>query len=1688
MSLLDELTGGGSADELVEELFDALGIWDSIEDSFGTFDKSYTSGYEYYMGMHLGVCNGPVDEILEIKMDGLTAWKGSARPGEIADCAAGYGLGIPTTQEDADQHALPLNVPDLIPINQEHLFGGEKSRGGALGVVDVLTGVATQGVNPYLQLKCGDRVPAYRGVLSLVFRSDLTSAKEYVYTSFWLGPIGRHIRRAKLSEAPTHHTGFYWGAMQASVKEVTVKVFRSLQGWDGTPVFYPEKATITLDSVKHNNPVHMIYQCLTNRRWGMRRPYALINDANFRLVADQLYAEGFGLSMQWTGKAKIEGFIVAILKHIDGNLYLNPTTGLYELILTRKATDEELAAAPLFTVDHAVADGLGKFNRPGWGEMINDLTIGYLKPDGEKKVSVSDQNAAAIAIQGEVVSESVDYFGIRNEGLAKRVLARDLMAMSTPLATITDLKLNRLQPAAGTAISGAFALHEGALIRLRIPDFKLDDVAFRIVAINFGELTDTTVTITVLEDVYSMPTIAYIGSLTEEWVDPVRASENFPLPNVRYASMSYHTVLQMMGAAGATYLNPEYAAFCVMADAPAAMDQIRGMTVFSADTDSIAAAAQIGPTSQLCPTSLLDGALGIHDGAGNLVNTFKIKGLNALSLVGAIGSWFLVDEEKILCTDVNYDSESVDYLTMTVERGVIDTIPAEHADGAKMWWFNDISGSRTVGNTFLKAEQPYLWVASNSSMDMVALTLATPKLHPTLTADWYAPYPPARVTFEGEMYRESIGASFEMQVSGRNRLTQSNQFLGWDETGTEPETGTSLEVKVFDEDTEALLETVTGIPMLGPEAYYKYEGPSATNIRVEVQTVRGSVKSPQVFKHSAQVCGYGAGYGLFYGGNNRNGVFLTVPGTQYDGTRVFATDKLAAPYSKFGDGRWWDFGGVDASAQGLQQSPGTQFVARVSSRDEEAAIAYHLPVAEGHPSSATFSGVWVAPPAGLTTVETLSYAWPAYKAEVNSTFTTGRYGRVYRPPVGQARASMTQVIPIPDASQDFISSLQGKLHLHFWYGTDLDGTSGADLGRVYAEFLDQDFNILSYNDGGVVDQFDTGWLDAETDALFPQDAYQNSRWRPVDVTVPANPSDGIPVGARYVRLTFLMKNVTSGDCRATFNLIAGRITSMAPLTSDALAVATVSSTSGFPINAELQDIANGWAVMTDGIDGWAASSAGKLKNLALQTAMGAAGSDSVCSSISWSKLYGGSWIVNINDGDFIATLGEVENPELFDSAQTEIYETGVGTGESISANADISWIGQIADRMIAIGVSSDDPTSAVMYKSDKAISDANFSLYHYVLVSDTLPLAYADIRNWVYYPPESKWYVFGVSGDIALGRLVAWKSSDGLTWTKVKVAAASNTAKISYPFLRRTGSSTWAIQIFGGANLYSYNGAWTKTRATLNPILMGRFATAGVSQWRPEDVDLYESDAASWHNSVMLRTGQFEYSANTETGNLGQYYAGATLGFDTLALGQDTTGVKLVSPLNHPYGVKIATCADLNTQLSDAGYLNNGAAADVVGIYGRNTGKRYVEVMVAPLVGASTVTPVIAIGAAVAAGPREKCKAKSSALFTLNGDIFTKGRYSCPGQITLGTTRVASGFRLISGNTVGIKFDFAAKTIRFYVDNLLVATVSGSTVDTVKQWFPVFASVGFQLNTNLGQKAFTYNPNTGGDSGYVGWI
>lgn len=476
-----------------------------------------TVGYRYYMGVQLAVCHGPVDNVRRIIIGEREAWSGS------------------------------VGGNATISVNKPELFGGESREGGVVGDVDVMMGASDQGRNTYLSGFQGATNPAYRGLLTLVFKS------------------------------------FLWSSGNPYFKAPWIEATRILSGWANDTPWNPDDAVInTLDM----NPAHMIYQCLTDPAWGMGYNTSDIGESSFAYAATLLKNEGFGLSLPWDQESSIEDFVKSILNHINGALGLNLATGKFELRLIRDDYD----IGTLTELNESNVLELKSFERAAFGDAVNEVVVIYVDRDGNEK-PVAVQNLASIAAQGGVISTTKKYPGIRDPDLAAKVAMRDLSTLASPLAQ-ASLTTNRVM----------WDKEKGDVVKLNWPTLGIDGVAFRITHIDKGTLTDSKITANLVEDIFGLPNSSYTVAPPSQWIDnvvpPVAADSGMAVES------PYWEVIKNVSLANQNQLEADYGFGMFMASRGAVRSPFGYILSASADDISYAdvGGGNFSPTGVLAST------------------------------------------------------------------------------------------------------------------------------------------------------------------------------------------------------------------------------------------------------------------------------------------------------------------------------------------------------------------------------------------------------------------------------------------------------------------------------------------------------------------------------------------------------------------------------------------------------------------------------------------------------------------------------------------------------------------------------------------------------------------------------------------------------------------------------------------------------------------------------------------------------------------------------------------------------------------------------------------------------------------------------------------------------------------------------------------------------------------------------
>ena len=237
----------------------------------GQSNKPQTIGYRYFMGIHMSLCRGPINELREIRVGDRVAWRGSA---------LGQARWL---------------------IAASSLFGGDEGEGGIYGTIDMMLGTETQPVNPRLKRMLGSAlVPAFRGMTTLFFDGLISSMNPYPK------PWAFRARRVTAGWDDDN----VWYQEKALI-------------WQGN------------DTITSMNPAHIIYEAFTNREWGRGRSATRIHDASFRAAADKLHAEGFGLCICWRRQEGLGALVKSVIDHIGGVLLDDLVTGQVSLHLIR---------------------------------------------------------------------------------------------------------------------------------------------------------------------------------------------------------------------------------------------------------------------------------------------------------------------------------------------------------------------------------------------------------------------------------------------------------------------------------------------------------------------------------------------------------------------------------------------------------------------------------------------------------------------------------------------------------------------------------------------------------------------------------------------------------------------------------------------------------------------------------------------------------------------------------------------------------------------------------------------------------------------------------------------------------------------------------------------------------------------------------------------------------------------------------------------------------------------------------------------------------------------------------------------------------------------------------------------------------------------------------------------------------
>lgn len=748
-------------------------ITEDVGDGFFNND-TITVGYRYYLGMQLAFCAGFSPRDLE-RGSGLVELRFDGKRPTGTTIASVPQFFIGPTLRGLNANGSTYNAEVIHPedyakqyvrltIDEPDIFGGKDGEGGFGGVIDFYYGQGGQEPNDYLQNAWGENdIPAFRGTCYAVLRQCYVGNSRYI----------------KSVSAVVQH--YPW-------------LFATSQGWE-----------INGDA----NPVAVIADMLTNRDYGLGRPVSSLDMDSFTYAANTCNAENLGISMNFDSAMEANAFVREVLRHIDGVLYRDPNTGAYKIKLAR--ADYDVRELPTLDESNVLALSM---TRAAWSDTKNIVKIRYTDRDADYTTAVVEhKNQANIDIRGVKDEDTYDFLGLSNAEAANKVAARVLKSVSTPLARFT-IKATR----------DVFDLYPCAVFKLSWEELGIEQMVCRVTNIAYGQLTDPTITIEAIEDVFGVMETQVAVPTNSGWTNPAHESL---APNVaaRLEEAPYHLVgserkvMTMAERSGHLTLG-----YKVMVNDGGMLTQSSVVQTFTPG-GAVAQAATAQATE-------LRVTLGI--------DRSKVTTASAADR-DAGRTLVLIDNEVLAYTTVTANPDGTHTLGGLL-RGVLDTLPADHAVGSRAWFISKGLGlvRSTAYTTDTSVEAKLLPYNSREQSDLID----EPALSTTTNSRALRPYPPGKVA---AAFNPATGdATLTWAHRPKSTLRDLGRIVGQDADGYEAEAGTTYTVEVRIGGVLKRTETTNGASFTYTSAMQTTDGAtSGTQVDLTLAAEQGGYTSAQ---------------------------------------------------------------------------------------------------------------------------------------------------------------------------------------------------------------------------------------------------------------------------------------------------------------------------------------------------------------------------------------------------------------------------------------------------------------------------------------------------------------------------------------------------------------------------------------------------------------------------------------------------------------------------------------------------------------------------------------------------------------------------------------------------------------------------------------------------------------------------
>ena len=572
------------------------------------------------------------------------------------------------------------------------------------------------------------------------------------------------------------------------------------------------------------NPIHKIREILTDDT-AINISESEINDENFIRAADQIWDERLGISVVFTEKNCKEA-LDEICAHIEAGVRVNRQTGKYEVILFR---DNWLDLENALHFDQSnIKRGSFSVEVMNIDDAINVLNVNYYDRANIKDSSFNVYENGLIQTMGRENAETVDFPYFMNQRNAEIVANWKLKQLSTPA----------WKGSFATSARAARKLNRYDIVIVTWPSKQIYDMPVRVMKINLGTATDTSVTIDFVE------VVSYSNDLSSSIiVDAPVSGILSPQPASPIAfEVPYYALVRLLGqreADAQLEYNPELGYLGVAAEKPQ-NNSLNALLYTDGGTGDYLQFQKVGVVDYSSGV-YLDQQISQIDASFAVIDLDYVQ--NGAPKFSGVAFGTIGQLNSELISFVSYDAETK---ILTVKRGVLDTVPAKHISGNIHFWGESFAYD---SNEYVMGETVAAQVLTTTPSGVDSLNVGAVKTV-EMNARVIRPYPPANVKMNGAYFPEIQIITNDIVVAWahRNRLQQTGgEIIGWHEGDVTAEEGVTYSYELISEDVVLSSQSNITATAVTINASILILNKAHT---LKLWSVRDGYKSYQVFEHS----------------------------------------------------------------------------------------------------------------------------------------------------------------------------------------------------------------------------------------------------------------------------------------------------------------------------------------------------------------------------------------------------------------------------------------------------------------------------------------------------------------------------------------------------------------------------------------------------------------------------------------------------------------------------------------------------------------------------------------------------------------------------------------------------------------------------------------------------------------------